>query len=76
MNDLKNPLRIDSSLCSITFHETNDECKVLITKFTKETELPITINNDYKITSTKYCTVLNGKIQFKEHYAVIALKLK
>lgn len=76
MRPLKTPLQIDSPLCSVTFHENGNDCKVLITKFSDNKELPITINNDYEITSTKYCTVSNGKVQFNEHYAVITLKLK
>ena len=73
MNDLKTPLHIESSLCSVTFHENDNECKVLITKFSDEKELPISLNDCYQIQSTKYCNVKDGKILFHEHYAVITL---
>lgn len=74
MNSLKTPLQIDSSLCSVTFHEMKDLCKVLITKFSDEKELPFFVDDRYQIEATNYCKVKNNKILFNEHFAVIILK--
>lgn len=75
MSDLQTPMRIDSSLCAVTFHEADGICKVLITKFSDETEFTVTVDERYELVDSTYCDVKDGKIMFSEHFAVVTLKI-
>lgn len=73
MKELKTPLHIDSPFCSVTFHESDSICKVLVTKFNDDKEFSVFVSDDYRIESTNYCQVKDGKIFFDRNYAAITL---
>ena len=75
-NDLKTPLRVESPLCALTFHETDSVCKVLITKFSNEKQIPLAIDGNYEIEETKYCQVKDNQIFFDGNFAAISVKRK
>ena len=69
------PIVFDSMKCSVTYHKISDsEVGVFITNFSAQTSATFTLNREWNISQTFYCTFEYNKIDLQKKYCYIILK--
>ena len=70
---MERPMTLCSDKCSVTYHDTEDGCAVLITRFDDRDEIPFTLADGYSVKSTKFCKNVKNTLKFESYYGFVEL---